>query len=466
MKNTITDIFRFTRKPALAVFAMTALLSCDDFIEIDPPRTDLTRSAVFSSDVTANAAMLDIYYSMHQQGFASGDARSLSYLGSISADEQIDYTTGGSALITQPFYDHTLTPTDQEIQNSWSRLYSWIYKSNSILEGLESSTSISEPTKKRLEGEAKFIRAFSHFYLVNLWGPVPLVLTTDYEQNSNTSRQAEDEVYQQIIQDLKDAQELLSDDYAASGNERTRPNKWAATALLARTYLYIKDWSNAELEATRIIDNSGMYSLQSDLKKVFTKNNEEAIWQFICTSINLPKDHVTFYMLGTTPSNGALREGLVNSFPAGDMRRTDWIGNVTGPGGEVYYFSAKYSSSKPLEEYSTVLRLAEQYLIRAEARAWQDRIAEAQQDLNAVRNRADAGNTDATDKTSLILAINSERQFEFFTEWGHRWLDLKRTGTINEVLTPLKPAWRPEAALFPIPESQVLNSPVDQNPGY
>ena len=115
-----------------------------------------------------------------------------------------------------------------------------------------------------------------------------------------------------------------------------------------------------------------------------------------------------------------------------------------------------------------VLRLAEQYLIRAEARAQQNNISGSQSDLNLIRNRAGLVNTAANDKTALLTAIEHERQVELFTEWGHRWLDLKRTNRADAVLGPIKaPNWQPTDMLYPIPQTQIANDPnVHQNPGY
>jgi starch-binding outer membrane protein, SusD/RagB family len=121
-------------------------------------------------------------------------------------------------------------------------------------------------------------------------------------------------------------------------------------------------------------------------------------------------------------------------------------------------------------EYSTLLRLAEQYLIRSEARAQQNNIAGAQQDINVIRARAGLTATTANDKASLLMAIEQERKVELFTEHGHRWLDLKRTGRAEVILAPIKGSnWQPTDVLYPIPQYQILNDPAmnnAQNPGY
>ena len=110
----------------------------------------------------------------------------------------------------------------------------------------------------QLTGEAKFMRAFCYFYLVNAFGDVPLITSTNYLVNETMPRAPAMEVYRQIIADLKGAKDLLANDYSYSNGEKVRPNKWVAIALLARAYLYTGDWVNAEAEATSVISNTGL----------------------------------------------------------------------------------------------------------------------------------------------------------------------------------------------------------------
>ena len=118
-----------------------------------------------------------------------------------------------------------------------------------------------------------------------------------------------------------------------------------------------------------------------------------------------------------------------------------------------------------------VLRLAEQYLIRAEANIKLGNIQDAAADVDVIRHRAGLPNTIASTAPSLLAAIQRERRAEFFTEWGHRWLELKRSGTIDAIMnvaTPLKGGtWKPTAQLYPIPMTDLqLTVNITQNPGY
>ena len=114
-----------------------------------------------------------------------------------------------------------------------------------------------------------------------------------------------------------------------------------------------------------------------------------------------------------------------------------------------------------------VFRLAEQYLIRAEALAQQNKLDSALADLNLVRQRAGLGNSTAVTGTDVLAAVMHERQTELFAEWGHRWFDLRRTGTIDAVLGAVKPGWQPTDSTLPVPFTQIQdNSLLTQNPGY
>ncbi|MEQ1586214.1 MAG: RagB/SusD family nutrient uptake outer membrane protein [Cyclobacteriaceae bacterium] len=444
---------------------VTTFTACEDFVTIDPPRTALVKTTVFDQDDTAEAALLDLYFQLRNLGFASGTNLSVSYLASLSSDEQISYYVGpgtGPEEFSQ-FNQNTLLPANSFVFRLWADLYSCIYKANAVLEGISSSTGMSEDKKKLLTAEAKFIRAFCNFYLVNLWGDVPHAISTNYQVNASITRTNTTVMYQQILSDLTEAKSALPDDYAHAGNERIRANKSVTNALLARAYLYTNDWQQAITASTEVI-NTSLFELLPNLNGVFLVNSKEAILQWWSNKRANERD--TFRFLNT-PSNGALRPELVAAFETGDNRKTVWTSlRPTG-----LYSTQKYISitSNPPTEYSTVFRLAEQFLIRAEAHTQLGDLPGAQADLNKIRNRAGLANTTASTKADLLLAIEKERRVEFFNEWGHRWFDLKRTGRAEAVLTPLKPQWKSTAQRYPIPESEINNNiglQNAQNQGY
>jgi starch-binding outer membrane protein, SusD/RagB family len=442
--------------------------SCKKFVEISVPPTQLASQNVFTSDASATSAMAGTYSTMMSSiGFASGSIHSITQLTGMSADEFINYNTDP---FVESFYKNNLTADNTYLHNNlWNEGYKYIYAANAIVSGLTSSIGMTDSTKSQLEGEAKFIRAFCNFYLVNLFGDIPLIISTDYKTNAVAFRTSSALVYEQIISDLKDAQSLLADDYRYSAGERIRPNKWAATALLARVYLFQGDWKDAEIQSAAVIDNKSLYRLNPDLNTVFLKNSNEAIWQLMPVQPGYNTLEGETFILTGAPQNVSIASSLLASFEPGDERRTQWIDSIT-ISAQNYYFAFKYKvqGSSELTEYSMVLRLAEQYLIRSEAETQLNDLADAAIDLNLIRNRASLPNTTAITKSDFLSAIVHERQVELFSEWGHRWLDLKRNNLAGQILGPLKdPDWQKTDTLYPIPKIEITNDPnLTQNPGY
>lgn len=458
--------------------------SCKKFVDIPPPETKLVTASVFNNNATAHQAMTTIYSQMMEGSESWNIAQGLG----LSADELKSYSTNINQV---QLYTNSVVPTGS--YGLWLSYYKYIYEANAVIEGVQNNAGLSTSVKQQLVGEAKFVRAFFHICLTNIYGDVPLVLTTDYTMNRSISRTPRIQVLQQVVADLKTAQDMLNSNYVGANDttamtERIRPNKAAAAALLARAYLYLGDYSkdaanyaNAEAQASLVINNS-LYSLVS-LGGVFLKNSNEAIWQL---QTPLPANSDTqdgsFFILISAPStlnnnSTTISSQLMSSFEPGDQRQTSWIGSysTTTPPNVTYYFPYKYKNRTLLnQEYTMVLRLGEQYLIRAEARAQQGNALGALADLNTVRNRAGLANyAGATDKVSLLAAILHERQVELFTEWGNRWFDLIRTGNANAVMsvvTPLKGGtWGSDGhqLLFPIPQTDRNNDPnLTQNQGY
>lgn len=469
MKTTLRRYFY-----NLLLFSLT-LVSCQDFLEVYP-RSTVVGANAFKSDETAEAVGISLYSTLNASGFSNGSSSGIAFLTGLSSDELINYSSTGVTQAYQQFNSNMLTPHNIFIPGLWEQPYKLIYQANVLLQGIEDNKAVSAGLKDILTGEARFMRAFSHFYLVNLFGDIPLVLTTNYQVNSSLSKSPATDVYSQIITDLKFAQSLLPTDYEFAGGTRIRVNKWAATAFLARVYLYTGDWVDAEAQASAVIDQQELYRLPDDLNTVFLKDSEEAIWQLARysgnTQVNAYEGRI--FTVLEQPSLAALSGDLFGAFEPGDKRAADWVGRAESDE-HTYYYASKYKSltDLPVTEYSMVLRLGEQYLVRAEARARQGKLIEAAADLNAIRSRAGlsmvADEETLATKEALLLAIEQERRLELFTEWGHRWFDLKRTNRADAVLSPIKPHWTPTAVLYPIPENQLLNNPGmtdGQNEGY
>ncbi|RZK75827.1 MAG: RagB/SusD family nutrient uptake outer membrane protein [Pedobacter sp.] len=479
--------------------------ACKKLTDAGLPKNLLTAENTFGSDATAIAAITNIYATISGMNTPVDPFKGIGLRAGLSADELSFFnnypssTSGYDDLLK--YYQNSVTSFNA---TPWVQLYSFVYNANVAINSLNSTTSITPQVKQQLLGEMKFTRAFMYFYLVNLYGDVPLTLSADYTVNQQIGRTPKTQVYQQIVQDLIEAQSLMSDGYVdatllASTTERVRPNKWAATALLARTYLYMGNYEQAELLATQVISNNSLYRLPA-LNEAFLKNSAETIWSTqpvgTLTQANTAEGR-TFILTASGPTTGNpvyLSRQQMAAFTAGDLRGTvgNWIGSVT-VAGTTYYYPTKYkigSVSVATSEYSMMLRLGEQYLIRAEARARLGKVAAAAEDLNALRTRARAAQTTAIpdplppistslSQTEILSAVMQERQVELFTEWGHRWLDLRRAGTIDAVMsvvTPLKVTttstpntWNSAYALYPIPQTEIDRSPLlkgQQNPGY
>ncbi|WEK33681.1 MAG: RagB/SusD family nutrient uptake outer membrane protein [Candidatus Pseudobacter hemicellulosilyticus] len=467
--------FNIVNKYNLALLILLfSTAGCRKLVEVEGPPTGVSSGNVYNSDATAAAVLTGMYINISTAGQTTG-IPALNYLTALSADELTLYSA--STNTTQiAYYQNNLNPGNVSNNHFWNWLYPVIYKANDAVEGLTGNTALSPAASRQLLGEALFMRAFCYFYLVNLYGNVPLITGTDYTQNAITPRTPKEKVYAQIIVDLTEAQQLLSDLYLSPAmqetEDRVRPTRWAATALLARTYLFTGDWSNAEKEAGKVIDHTPLFQPGS-LDDIFLKNSTEAIWQIQPVLPGWNTNEASFYVLTEAGPNyntpSYLSEALLLSFEDDDDRLEHWAGKAeVDMGGSTitYHYPYKYKVyeyGSPVTEYEMVLRLGEQFLIRAEARAQLEDISGAQEDLNLIRNRAGLGSTTATTKEDLLTAILHERQVELFVEWGSRWLDLKRTGQAAIVMPAITAAkggsWTSSQQLYPVPLTEIQRNP-------
>ena len=451
----------------LLVGVVILFSGCDSFVDVDLPSSQLNASSVFDEKATANAAMTDIYSKLRDSGLLTGRASGMSIALANYADE-LDYY-GASVVDTQHFYNNSILPANGTVSEWWSSSYNIIYSANTVYEGVSASTKLSQADKDQLMGEALFVRGLVHFHLANLFGNIPYITTTSYEQNQVVHKMLVAEVYNHVIADLEDAKLLLPANYF--GGLRIRPNKLVASALLARVYLYNGNNAEAGNNASAVINENGTYSLVTDFDAAFLKGSTSTLWQLIPPNEGTnTEEGANLIFTSGPPSFDALTTELVNAFEPGDLRKTHWTNAITD-GTDTWYHSFKYkqqSFTGTTEEYSIVLRLPEMYLIRAEARAKGGFTIGAKDDLDVIRNLAGLPNTTASNQQDILNAILRERRVEFFTEGGHRFFDLKRASQLDTVLSLVKPGWSSNEALFPLPESELLLNPnmLPQNPGY
>lgn len=467
------SIYNLHKQGLILLVISTLILasSCKKYVELDAPQNKINASDAFETDITATAAILSLY----NYGIFSSEVpfqQNLTFFGGISSDE-LHYTLTTTPEITE-IENNAISIGSIQNANFWAYGFSEILSANNAIAGLTSSTALTPSVKSQLLGEAKFFRAFMNFYLVNFYGGIPLITGSDALTNAYLPRSSADQVYASIISDLKDAQSLLPVTYV--GTMKSRVNQLAATALLARVYLYRKDYANAESMATQVI-GSGTYTLP-ETASVFLNTSSETILQF-ATYYGF-SSFAQSYLTSTSASNVAaptyvLTNNIVRSFETGDNRKTNWVDSTVS--GSKFYRINKYkiytaATAGAGNEFNVVLRLAEQYLIRAEARAQQNNLTGAAADLNIIRTRAGLNNLSAaisSSQASLMNAVAQERNVELFGEYAHRWLDLLRMGQANTVLSVMKPTtWNAtRSILFPVPDAQrQLNTALSQNPGY
>lgn len=470
MKNQskISNIILLTLYLSISVFG------CKKFVEIDLPIDSITTASAFETDAKTNSVIRGLYLNMVKTtGYAFGGPMSIG-LG-VSADE-LQVTTPTNVF--QEFYTNSVSSANVNVASYyWGPLYNTIYTANAAIENIPSSLGMSDYGKKQYMAEARFIRAANYFYLVNIFGDVPLVTGTDYRANAVLPRSSIDRVYELIISDLTFAKENLSTNYL--GTTRLRANTYAAGALLARVYMYRSEWAKAEALASEVIagkntSGAALYALEPLLNNVFLLSSKEVLLQLQQPALNLYTWDGFNFIQSTLP-NYQLTDALFNNFGIGDGRKSSWIKTYTSTTGGVnksYYSPFKYKISNGTGTAKTeslvFLRLGEVYLIRAEARAQQNNLSDAISDLDVIRKRAglSAPTPVGTTQPELIALIARERYIELFAELGHRWLDLKRSRQADVVLAG-KPNWRPEAKLFPIPKTEIENNPfLIQNPGY
>lgn len=422
--------------------------SCEDFL-VQAPVDLIGDEFVIEDDASAEGVVLGMYSSM-QTTSAWGDL--VIFTPGILSDE-MNFT--GTFPTKEQFFVNNITAENVTMRGMWSQAYRTILIANTFLERAPDVGGLDPVLVTQLTAEAKFGRAFAHFDLVKFWGDVPLVLVTDKAIVEIIPRTSVATVYAQIITDLTEAEAVLP----YNSSEKNRVTKGAAQALLARVYLYTGDMTQAGAWADKVIQNGG-YSLEPNYTDVFTQGpgggSSETIWQLFASSgdQNLLAWYTQPVSFGgridyaPSPKTVALLEDDIN-----DTRRNLIVDDPDRPGG---FVTIKYTDVATGTDQPNVLRLADMYLIRAEANS-------SVADINVVRARAGAAPIATYSQSALLDERMRELAFE-----GHRWFDLIRTGNVNAVMSVTKPiSWDATDELLPIPQREIDQNPtLTQNPGY
>jgi starch-binding outer membrane protein, SusD/RagB family len=478
----------------ISALIILMLGSCKkDWLEV-PPEGQVTPEGYYSTQQRAEEIVNAVYNNMLQW-----DEHSFSWIGmsSITSDDadkgSSDGDTGADKDKMQNF---TYSATDLSINEIWVANFRGISRANRAIDVLP-DVAIETKLKHRLIAEARFLRAYFYFNLVRCYGGVPLVDKvidpTDQEELARLNvRASVDDIYNLIIGDLTYAKDSLYSKTEYEAKDLGRATKGAAKGLLAKVYLYRKDFQKAH-ELTQDIINSGEYGLVSDYATIWREvgeNSEESLFeaQAVGAPIGLGVQQYTVVQ-GVRGQFGwgfnVPSEDLKNAYEPGDPRLdatfifpgdTMWDGTVIIENCPNPDYNEKAYISKTQESYNgnddqtnknlRILRYAEILLIDAETANELGDAAGAKESLNKVRTRVGLPDVTDSDQTILRNKIWKERRVELAMEHD-RFFDLVRQGRAAQVLGPLGfTAGKNE--LFPVPQAQidVSGGTLIQNPGY
>ena len=372
--------------------------------------------------------------------------------------DNLDFT--GTFQTDREFGLRAVSSTNSAIGSSgiWGAAYVGINRANNVLAAVETVSDMTDADKSRARGEALFIRALNYSILASWFGGVPIVTTPTkgIDETATAPRASLQEVYAFIEQDLETAAPLLP-----TGRVNGRATQAAANGLAARVYLEDGKYTQARDKATAVINNTA-YRLVENYRDIFTnKHTTESLFELSFAG-GEDSNGLAFWFFDQ--SAGGRRgfqptASLFNAFEPNDERRG---ASITTQAGRRIGF--KYHRIATGDDNVPILRVAEMYLIRAEANMRLGAPASTvRADINVVRDRAGLPPLSAEIDTAseLIDAILQERRVELAME-GHRFFDLRRLGRATTSLS--MPAFR---LFLPIPLGEInVNPNLEQNEGY
>lgn len=468
--------------------------SCSDFLEQNP-QTDLSENDFYKTADDILSAVNGVYSSLQE-----GDIYGNWYVfGEIPSDNTRNQLSG--SVTTQNEFDQFYIDTQNSmIANFWKAAYKVINRTNTVLgriDGIEINTELAN----RYKLECKFIRALMYFNLVRVYGDVPLVLKEiSISESYDILREPKENVYNQIIADLKEAQDLP---VSYSTAEDGRATQGAAKALLANVYMTLHKYAEAETILAEII-NSGQYSLLENTpgslnidgyKNVFSPvnhNSKEGIFeiQFLKGGYGEGSNYANNFApensgtnvvaVGGTGGNNIPEMDIYNAYEEGDLRRdfsmslgyydnrknNEWVESRY----VCKFMDVPYQNKDASNNYP-VIRYADVILMYAEALNQNGKTAEACKYLNMTRRRGFGYQTtetspvdlQTTDKAQFALMVEQERRVELAFE-NHRWFDLIRTGRAVEVMKSKGFSLNETNLICPIPQKQIdVNPKLTQN---
>lgn len=450
-------------KYILIAVTCAGLSSCNKFLE-NEPISQVTPDDLFQTEQGAQSAVLGMYRTLLS---AASYGQTNVIVPEFSAGH-VNHVASFPEYVE--FTNQTIRIDNPWIQSTWTSAYAAINAANNIIKFVDEMPAGAIQPEKKLQfvREAKFVRALNYFQLVRTFGDVPLILNPTAENDDlKVPRSAKADIYLQAISDLEEAQ-LLPAAYSNSAETKGRATASAAKALLAKVYLYqasiSKDYTTSARLAKEVISSG--FTLPADFASIWkAENTTEAIFELQfdeqatnnLAAVSNPNASVLFYAAG---------EAIADLFPEEDKRAAYTVYQNTATDSRFYI--GKYRIFSPATQNLPLLRIAEQYLIHAEAQARVDgQISPAAyQSYKTVRDRAGLSTPTAAEIGSLdafITAIQEEKRREMMFE-GETWFDYCRTGL---ALTTIMKKADPNFYLYPIPDAERRNNPnLTQNPGY
>jgi hypothetical protein len=460
--NMKTKFKLYTLLTAAALFT-----SCDSLLETTPEE--------FVSDEGVIVGQPSVERALNGAYDAASNAEAYGIVTwNIAADNVVSFQGRGTLVAhLQP----SVGSADRTNGFAYNSYYTAINRINSVLSAttkLDDSEFIGG-AKQKILAQAYFLRALAYIQLTKTFGAVPIVKQPSTATNQKGIKQSpREQVFAQALEDLSESEQLFGTDRSIA--DRGRVSIWAVYALKARLYLYTEQWDKAEEYVGKLLDNTTDFSLTTTPEGFFlTAKSKESIFEFVFNNA----DKLPFYSYYLPSTAGGLQDYIAAPElaallidPAVGGNRSQLIFRRTNDAADQDWFLNEYAKRDGSSSIF-VVRLAEQYLIRAEARlkkASPNR-AGAIADIDAIKQRATVALlTAATSKTNdeLLLEIENERRYELAFE-GHRYFDVIRTGRAPQVFGPHEPRYLDTKYwVHPFPYSTVLayDSDLEQNPGY
>lgn len=434
---------------------LCALMSCKKFLDVTP-KESVPDDITITDKSSAETALNGTYRSLASDAYYGQKFQFINYL------RGGDLGWGDSRTVNREFIQNNVRADNEEVNNVWIAIYKTINQTNHLITKLPGVADplLTAADKNRLLGEAYFIRALCYFDLVRTWGGVPLITkpSTGADDTKGVLRSTTDDTYALVLSDLELAEALLPET-----TNRVRATKKTVWALRARYHIYRKEWALAESYATKLIGDAANYKLIKPYGAWFQGNvtgTQESVLETAYSSVIL-NTHRNSWL---PPERGGIRSWFpvdsvvipMNDPAIGGNRNVVIAKSTTGLWyGQLYYRS-------PATDPSYVIRIAEIYLIRAEARAELEDLDGAADDINAVRDRAGLAAITVSTKDEAILAIEKEIRFEFLAE-PQRFFYLVRKDLLDDKLhiTDVN------KYLLPIPNPQIIvDHTLQQNAGY